>query len=979
VNWTIISVGDGNFLVQILNGLAMLYNAGTLASLGRLGLLVGVMVLGLGAIANPSRFTPNYVLLGLIGFMAFFGRTTTVTVVDEYTGQTQQVANVPLGTAVAGGGISWVGYQLTQKFEQVFSTPGMTTQGFGTPLATLAAVRQSYYSQGSLLGADRVGGPNTSFWNSWFNYISDCTMPNMKLNNYDLSWLLSQPNLEEGLQFATTQWTTTIMISPSGPAVESCAQAYTDLDQFSRQTFLPAYYTIVMGSNIAQQVGVPAQSQVQDALDALGSSTSADDFVLTSILAGVWQQVTQYDVQQSQNWATQVGMQTALMQNNAAWTSQGMFFSKYMRPFMAMTEGFAYATAPFIAFMIGLGPIGVGIFTQFFKSIIWIQSWQLMFSVVNLYCSLSANGQMSALQNTGGAGLSSLGGVLNSDSILQNWLAVAGSLAASVPPLTAALVFGGTALMSSMIGRMQTAGSDRVDPSTLSEPTIHQAPKLEWYGHNGGQVGGGAAGDRVVQGNSGMAVNMGAMVSSSVSATQQSMLQRSASFTSALQQGLQRIEGEERSAGTGVGASSVQAGSFNSSQGVTGSQGTFTDSATTGSLQHSESAKSGTTDNARVAWQPSLGGIVGGAASGAAAGGAKGGIVSRLTSLFPSLQVAGGAAGSAESGDSASKSRAGSEGSRAGTENSTSFQRTLDNAQILKDAKISDLTKIGFSESEARNITRSAAEVVSSSDTYQRQRQMSANMSGAQEVRPDNMRAMFQEGGERVQRAVMGNPDLSGAVSQKATQLINSGIFNSNDRAGAEYFASLLTASNQNPFARSVSGGSLDNLRSAITGGLLGDTSQALGRADTRLGAAVAGSVPSDTAQSVNGGLASASQALAEASGVHGAFGRGSARAHGAIDELQQHGLAASSGPAAAVGDGAQRGLSERNDNVYAQGRSEMSILQAKAAPLGGAVKEIAGTAKDEVKKLYDTDPLSGGRSETPKRQDEVAPGTGNP
>jgi hypothetical protein len=95
-------IGDINYFVSVLNGLAMLSNSGLFNDLIKLGLIIAVLVIGFQAIFQSGvaggipwgRF-----IMAFIAFKLLFGEVTTVHVNDTYTLQSRDVDNVPYGVA----------------------------------------------------------------------------------------------------------------------------------------------------------------------------------------------------------------------------------------------------------------------------------------------------------------------------------------------------------------------------------------------------------------------------------------------------------------------------------------------------------------------------------------------------------------------------------------------------------------------------------------------------------------------------------------------------------------------------------------------------------------------------------------------------------------------------------------------------------------------------------------------------------------
>lgn len=134
MEFTIYSVGSAAYLEDILNAVAMISGSGKIEDLAKIGLLIGVLILGFQAVFNNTGIEFQKVGVCLILYLAAFGPQTTVLIEDIYTGEVAVVDNVPLGPVAVGSIISNLGYDITKTFEQAFSTPAMTSYGFADPL-----------------------------------------------------------------------------------------------------------------------------------------------------------------------------------------------------------------------------------------------------------------------------------------------------------------------------------------------------------------------------------------------------------------------------------------------------------------------------------------------------------------------------------------------------------------------------------------------------------------------------------------------------------------------------------------------------------------------------------------------------------------------------------------------------------------------------------------------------------------------------
>lgn len=119
MDFTIISLGNVEFLTMVLNGVAMICGTGDFARLVAVGFVIGLLFIGFQCIfEGGQRINLHHSLLCFLCYLCMFGPSCTVVVEDAYTGHVRTVDNLPLGVGVAGAAISGIGYGVTRMLEQ---------------------------------------------------------------------------------------------------------------------------------------------------------------------------------------------------------------------------------------------------------------------------------------------------------------------------------------------------------------------------------------------------------------------------------------------------------------------------------------------------------------------------------------------------------------------------------------------------------------------------------------------------------------------------------------------------------------------------------------------------------------------------------------------------------------------------------------------------------------------------------------------
>jgi len=186
MSFTIYSIGDVNFLAEIINSVAMLTAVPDFSKLIQIGLLIGVIFVMIQSVFQGAKQVNwHQVFLGWILYMAFFVPTTTVTLLDSYTASARVISNVPMVIGVAGGVISRIGYGITRLFEQGYGTIDftMTNRRFADSLQILNKVRRQGTDSGLFNALNEGAAPGADMRRSWYNYMNECVMVKLSLGD----------------------------------------------------------------------------------------------------------------------------------------------------------------------------------------------------------------------------------------------------------------------------------------------------------------------------------------------------------------------------------------------------------------------------------------------------------------------------------------------------------------------------------------------------------------------------------------------------------------------------------------------------------------------------------------------------------------------------------------------------------------------------------------------------------------------------
>lgn len=480
-NWTIYSVGDAAFLEQILISVAMLTGTNDFTRAASIGLLVALIIIGFQSLMRGGKeFSIHQAFVGWIAFSMLFVPTTTVVIEDNVSGSVRVVDNVPYGVGAAGGIISTVGYKLTAMYEQGYGyiAPYITETHFADSLNLLNRLRSATSDPKLLLAISEQQGGDIR--GSWDNYIRECTLTKIDLGEANVDDVMGG-KLPEALLFPSSLFGTQIDVDHRGPMDVTCYEAYWQLEAATRGGMDGYYFDNALSqalklSNPENPSHQSAYTEVSTALQALRfTQNNAQDFVFASILMPVYEQAVEGKYQDMQDFSSAIMVNQAIQQRNTQWAAEQSMFMSVVRPMQTFFEGFIYAITPLLAVLMIMGNFGMMLIFKYLQTLFWIQLWLPLLSVVNLYISTAAAGEMSAYDIPGeGVSMYSLAGV---SDVLQTWIATGGMLAASVPVISLFVVTGSTYAMTSIAGKI--GGSDHINERISSPDAVNPAPYMQ--------------------------------------------------------------------------------------------------------------------------------------------------------------------------------------------------------------------------------------------------------------------------------------------------------------------------------------------------------------------------------------------------------------------------------------------------------------------------------------------------------------------
>lgn len=482
LTFSIISVGDVEFLGQVLNAVAMVCGTGDFKQLCICGFIIGLLFIGFQCIfQGGQRINLQHTFVCFLCYMCFFGPSCTVVIEDaQGSAYTRTIDNVPIGVGVAGTAISGIGYGLTNMIEQAYGTVDrQTNYSYAEPLKILNGLRNSAWGDELWAQLDAQCGAGCDTKRAVQNYLSECTMKMIQLTGKSVT-SLGNSGLAD-FYFNNDSYATELPLYDAGTYIGtvSCKAAWPKLTTLVFNHVNNAGFATRLNSMLNLREWTAANTQatqatqttatdwtaISNAFTFLGlTAATAQDFVRMSILEPVYYQAAQQRYTSQQDISSALAINNAIQQRNTQWAAEQTLFMSASRAFMAFFEGFIYAVTPIMGFLLMVGAFGLSLVGKYFMVLAWIQLWLPCLSICNLYTMQGArNALSSSIINAAEPSFFSVNAAFQQAA---NWIATGGMLAAATPMLALFLISGSVYAFTSLAGRLQ--GKDHFNEKSIT-------------------------------------------------------------------------------------------------------------------------------------------------------------------------------------------------------------------------------------------------------------------------------------------------------------------------------------------------------------------------------------------------------------------------------------------------------------------------------------------------------------------------------
>jgi conjugal transfer mating pair stabilization protein TraG len=473
--------GDLLFLADVVNGVAALTSTLGGSAMNdyeaflKVGAIIGLIMMfvqGMGA-GGTLQQPVTRLMMVFVFFSMMMVPKVTVTMENVYTGATRTIANVPFGIAFTGQLFSTMGLRLTEIVETAYSFPGVTDDGLNASLDNWRTLRR-ITSDPSLYGAANSAGGG-DFARSWINYISVCTAYGLDVGNLSTTAVEAGNLVHTAVYNPSRSFGAEVYLAGGVADNLDCVDAHAQLLTYSRGPFMTAFKASVLAQQFYDPIhdgtaagpATPSWALVEPKLATMFTTlggigtVTVDEAMLSMLVGSLYDHGAMRRLQLDRKDAYAVMTGDAIRARNAQWMAQGDVFQQYVKPVLSFIEGFWFALFPIVAVALMFGPAGLMIMYRFLQIGLWIQLWGPCIAVVNLFTYHGIVGDLANL-DAAALTLTSLSGQFAADSVVQEYLGVAGLFASAVPILALLIISGS-------IYTMNTVASSVGGPDTISE------------------------------------------------------------------------------------------------------------------------------------------------------------------------------------------------------------------------------------------------------------------------------------------------------------------------------------------------------------------------------------------------------------------------------------------------------------------------------------------------------------------------------
>jgi len=458
----IYSFGAGDYLNSIFESLSILFDFNKhneMLWIGRIAGLLGVISIALGSFASrgrdgsPGALDWTWFLRFAMIWLVIIVPKVDLRIEDLTNKKTFVVTGAPWALSVFGWFTSSIGYGFTNLYENVLG-------GGMNPV-------ESYSGNGIAFGSryyntlPKIAKFDNMTMNNYVKpFIIECLVPavtkfNVKNSGLTKEAFFSTPSYSASITSLNSNWLKNRYVYTDQGTLTCFELRDAMIKQWEPDSIL-----ILKKANLSEQmVGDLDNAFIKQATDASASSLK-QGMMINAIYDSVSAQAVQYG---DAALADSLSQAQAQYQQVSAWKQGSQFASVSLVWLHIVAESIVYAIWPLLCFIFLL-PVGFSVIIEYIKVLFWLQTWPVLYAILNSIISVYATSksQALALQYSG----FTMSNFYQIGDLNGGVVATAGYLSTLVPILSwvflqragSAIMSGASALVGSVNNTAETVG-----------------------------------------------------------------------------------------------------------------------------------------------------------------------------------------------------------------------------------------------------------------------------------------------------------------------------------------------------------------------------------------------------------------------------------------------------------------------------------------------------------------------------------------
>lgn len=372
-------ISNAHLFREGLNAVALFCQTDGFRAGTYIGALLGIVATAIAYVKQHDYMLfLKWLMLYFFVFNVLLGVTQTVAIIDtsDASVPAQIVDNVPIGISLPAHLITAIGYDFGNDLEEAFSTPdalqyNKTGMMFGSNLFRLSLAS-------NLDDADVMNEMN--------DYVRSCVIGDILINHkYSMNDLLKSPDIW-ALMSSNPSPIRGIFINGS---FASCKQATLDLNTKMNSYATSSAPGILSKFIPSHKVYAPAaintllQESYQGLLNQSASATQIlkQNISVNAFRSGIINYAAETNsVAGMQNYSNTVSMQNTRM----AWDTSSHIGVETLPLMQVVLLLLMLCIFPLVAILTLIPGAGIGVFMNYIYTLLWLESWPIMFTILNM-------------------------------------------------------------------------------------------------------------------------------------------------------------------------------------------------------------------------------------------------------------------------------------------------------------------------------------------------------------------------------------------------------------------------------------------------------------------------------------------------------------------------------------------------------------------------------------------------------------------